>query len=172
MNDQKVFVGSIEHEWSSPFKYVIGTSQSEVDEFLKESSMLQSYAIFNDCVEDSYCQYIGILNWSENMTVFEDYRGVDIPLDDNGEPIIKGETPEVWIGIPETNHAIALFRLDMFSTAEWNLDRSYEGCVCSSGMDLSYGYIETDNVEQILDYMNDNQVIKIGDLELPSRLND
>jgi hypothetical protein len=38
MNDQKVFVGSASHQWNDPFTYAIGTTQSEVDEYLRQSS--------------------------------------------------------------------------------------------------------------------------------------
>ena len=39
MKDQKVFVGAASHRWDDPFTYAIGTTQSEVDEYLKEASL-------------------------------------------------------------------------------------------------------------------------------------
>ena len=61
MKDQKVFVGTASHQWNDPFTYAIGTTQSEVDEYLRESSIEESKHNLDDCdsLETEDCQHNG-----------------------------------------------------------------------------------------------------------------
>lgn len=159
MNDHKVFVGSASHQWNDPFTYAIGTTQSEVDEYLRESSIDEAKNHLDAC-ESEDCRIIAIRNWSDDMTVFEDYRGSEIPVNDNGNQIIKGSRPNEWIG-----NEIALFYVDMFSEDTWNQDRNYDYCNCYLAEDISYGSYEIDSVEQFGSVMNDEEAIKLGILD-------
>jgi hypothetical protein len=94
------------------------------------------------------------------MTVFEDYRGSEIPVDDNGDQIIKGSRPGEWIG-----NEFAVFYVDMWSEENWNQDRNYDYCNCYLAEDISYGSYEIDSVEQFGLLMNDEEVIKLGILD-------
>ena len=157
MKDQKIFVGSASHRWNDPFTYAIGTTQSEVDEYLRESSIEESKNHLDAC-ESEYHRNIVIRNWSEDMTVFEDYRGSEIPVDDNGDQIIKGSRPNEWIG-----DEFAVFYVDLFSV---ELDESaWDHCNCYLAEDITYGSYEIDTVEQFGSLMNDEKVIKLGILD-------
>ena len=157
MNDQKIFVGTASHQWNDPFTYAIGTTQSEVDEYLRESSIEESKNHIDAC-ESEYHRNIVIRNWSEDMTVFEDYRGSEIPVNDNGDQIIKGSRPGELIG-----NEFAVFYLDLFSME--HADLAYENCNCYLAEDISFQSYEIDTVEQFGSAMNDEEVIKLGTLD-------
>ena len=157
MKDQKIFVGSAENRGCDPFTYAIGTTQSEVDEYLKEASLDEARQRLDLC-ESEYHRNIVIRNWSEDMTVFEDYRGSEIPVDDNGDQIIKDSRPNEWIG-----DEFAVFYVDLFSV---ELDElGYDHCNCYLAEDISFGSYEIDGVEQFGSLMNDEEVIKLGTLD-------
>ena len=157
MKDQKIFVGSASHRWNDPFTYAIGTTQSEVDEYLKEASIEESKNHLDAC-ESEYHRNIVIRDWSEDMTVFEDYRGAEIPVNDNGDQIIKGSRPGEWIG-----NEFALFYVDLFSV---ELDEAaWDHCNCYLAEDITFGSYEIDSVEQFGSLMNDEEVIKLGILD-------
>ena len=157
MKDQQIFVGSASHQWNDPFTYAIGTTQSEVDEYLKEASLDEARDHIDAC-QSEYHRNIVIRNWSEDMTVFEDYRGSEIPVNDNGDQIIKGSRPNEWIG-----NEFAVFYVDMFSV---ELDElAWDHCNCYLGEDISFGSYEIDTVEQFGSAMNDEEVIKLGILD-------
>ena len=157
MKDQKVFVGAASHRWDDPFTYAIGTTQSEVDEYLKEASLDEARQRLDLC-ESEYHRNIVIRNWSEDMTVFEDYRGAEIPVDDNGDQLIKDSRPGEWI-----HDEFAVFYVDLFSMEHAEL--AYENCNCYLAEDITYGSYEIDNVEEFGSLMNDEEVIKLGILD-------